>query len=122
MTCTRNPFAENLLTVLLNSERLLIGGGLYDLVFSLVRIDRQIIAVFFLNNDFFHLFSTAHLKALLTSGQKKMLIDRSVLVLLSCLLLENLPKYCHCLLRTGGGGRVVRWCWVNIQCRGVLLI
>ena len=23
---------------------------------------------------------------------------------------------------TNGGGRVVRWCWVNFQCRGVLLI
>ena len=22
----------------------------------------------------------------------------------------------------GGGGRVVRWCWVSFQCRGVLLI
>ena len=22
----------------------------------------------------------------------------------------------------GGGGQVVRWCWVNFQCRGVLLI
>ena len=22
----------------------------------------------------------------------------------------------------GGGGRVERWCWVNFQCRGVLLI
>ena len=22
----------------------------------------------------------------------------------------------------GRGGRVVRWCWVNFQCRGVLLI
>ena len=21
-----------------------------------------------------------------------------------------------------GGGRVVRWCWVNFQCQGVLLI
>ena len=21
-----------------------------------------------------------------------------------------------------GGGRVVRWCWVNCQCQGVLLI
>ena len=21
-----------------------------------------------------------------------------------------------------GGGRVVQWCWVNFQCRGVLLI
>ena len=26
------------------------------------------------------------------------------------------------LLRIVGGGRVVRWCWVNFQCRGVLLI
>ena len=24
------------------------------------------------------------------------------------------------LTRTDGGGRVVRWCWVNFQCRGVL--
>ena len=24
-------------------------------------------------------------------------------------------------LRTGGG-RVVRWCWVNLQCQGVLLL
>ena len=24
--------------------------------------------------------------------------------------------------RLGRGGRVVRWCWVNFQCRGVLLI
>ena len=23
-------------------------------------------------------------------------------------------------LENGGGGRVVRWCWVNFQCRGVL--
>ena len=23
---------------------------------------------------------------------------------------------------TVGGGRVVRWCWINFQCRGVLLI
>ena len=23
-------------------------------------------------------------------------------------------------LSLGGGGRVVRWCWVNFQCRGVL--
>ena len=21
-----------------------------------------------------------------------------------------------------GGGRVVRWCWVNFQCQGVLLV
>ena len=25
-------------------------------------------------------------------------------------------------MTTVGGGRVVRWCWVNFQCRGVLLI
>ena len=24
--------------------------------------------------------------------------------------------------RGGGGGRVLQWCWVNFQCRGVLLI
>ena len=23
---------------------------------------------------------------------------------------------------TDGGGRVVRWCWVNFQCRGILRI
>ena len=22
----------------------------------------------------------------------------------------------------GGGGRLMRWCWVNFQCRGVLLV
>ena len=27
--------------------------------------------------------------------------------------------YCSLLIR---GGRVVRWCWVNFQCQGVLLI
>ena len=27
-----------------------------------------------------------------------------------------------CEKETEGGGRVVRWCWVNFQCRGVLLI
>ena len=26
------------------------------------------------------------------------------------------------ILLPNGGGRVVRWCWVNFQCRGVLLI
>ena len=26
------------------------------------------------------------------------------------------------VLRSPGGGRVVGWCWVNFQCRGVLLI
>ena len=25
-------------------------------------------------------------------------------------------------IRHTGGGWVVRWCWVNLQCRGVLLI
>ena len=33
--------------------------------------------------------------------------------------------YCwltHLVLDTCGGGRVVRWCWVNFQRRGVLLI
>ena len=27
--------------------------------------------------------------------------------------------YDHCEI---GGGRVVRWCWVNFQCRGVVLL
>ena len=31
-----------------------------------------------------------------------------------CYMLDE--SICH------GGGRVVRWCWVNFQCRGVLLI
>ena len=25
-------------------------------------------------------------------------------------------------IKAVGGGRVVRWCWVNFQCRGVLLV
>ena len=25
-------------------------------------------------------------------------------------------------MKLRGGGRVVQWCWVNFQCRGVLLI
>ena len=29
---------------------------------------------------------------------------------------------CGDKLSKEGGGRVVRWCWVNFQCRGVLLI
>ena len=32
---------------------------------------------------------------------------------------EN-TQYTICNIK--GGGRVVRWCWVNFQCRGVLLI
>ena len=32
-------------------------------------------------------------------------------------------KHNQCLLLISGrGGRVVQWCWVNFQCRGVLLI
>ena len=34
--------------------------------------------------------------------------------------------YCKCnspcVTIIKGGGRVVRWCWINVQCRGVLLI
>ena len=30
-------------------------------------------------------------------------------------------KHCMCFLH-GGDGRVVRWSWVNFQCRGVLLV
>ena len=33
------------------------------------------------------------------------------------------PVYKECItFQTSWGGRVVRWCWVNFQCRGVLLI
>ena len=28
----------------------------------------------------------------------------------------------HSFFSLSGGGRVVRWCWVNFQCRGVLFI
>ena len=28
----------------------------------------------------------------------------------------------HCTSHECWGGRVMRWCWVNFQCRGVLLI
>ena len=43
-----------------------------------------------------------------------------------CFLCCGLHCY-TCMLKVGGkpifrGGRVVRWCWVNFQCRGVLLI
>ena len=37
-----------------------------------------------------------------------------------CCAVDNVGLLPHCLY--GGGGRVVRWCWVNFQCRGVLLI
>ena len=33
------------------------------------------------------------------------------------LYIESSPEQ-----KGGGGGPVVRWCWVNFQCRGVLLI
>ena len=53
----------------------------------------------------------------------------SVLSPLSCASssLYSCCVYCVYLSYTyssieAGGGRVVRWCWVNFQCRGVLLI
>ena len=37
--------------------------------------------------------------------------------------MENLMRYfLYCSMKLYGGGRVVRWCWVNFQCWGVLLI
>ena len=36
--------------------------------------------------------------------------------------LKTLPLSFSCTPCLLGGGRVVRWCWVNFQCRGVLLI
>ena len=41
------------------------------------------------------------------------------MIQLPILLLEHIfPRFgCSLLI---GGGRVVRWCWVNFQCRGVL--
>ena len=38
----------------------------------------------------------------------------------SVTLTLGLPK--QMFQMTGGGGRVVRWCWVNFQCRSVQLI
>ena len=41
---------------------------------------------------------------------------------------EAILPFNFCLLPSGvnsygkGGGRVMRWCWVNFQCRDVLLI
>ena len=37
-----------------------------------------------------------------------------------CLYMKLLPKQHRTW--SGGDGRVVRWCWVNFQCRGILLI
>ena len=40
--------------------------------------------------------------------------------------LEISYQFCLCrqmvILALLGGGRVVQWCWVNFQCRGLLLI
>ena len=36
-------------------------------------------------------------------------------------LINQCQKITFLILKSGGG-RVVRWCWVNFQCRGVLLI
>ena len=36
--------------------------------------------------------------------------------------LNNLGEWSDLYLKTDGGGRVVRRCWVNFQCQGVLLI
>ena len=35
-------------------------------------------------------------------------------------LLGQFYSQLSCLSSFSGGGRVVRWCWVNFQCRGVL--
>ena len=34
----------------------------------------------------------------------------------------NIYEQENSILGLSGGGRVVRWCWVNFKCRGVLLI
>ena len=36
------------------------------------------------------------------------------------LLIFLILKFLSLILHLAGGGRVVRWCWVNFQCRGVL--
>ena len=36
------------------------------------------------------------------------------------LLFSDSPYFCS--LSPRGGGRVVRWCWANFQCQGILLI
>ena len=36
--------------------------------------------------------------------------------------LGRIPVHLNLIPVTRRGGRVVRWCWVNFQCRGVLLI
>ena len=46
---------------------------------------------------------------------------------ITVLVTQDMPKYFSgyskiSISRYASGGRVVRWCWVNFQCRGVLLI
>ena len=36
------------------------------------------------------------------------------------MVLGKVPAPGHPTIWMGGGGRVVRWCWVNSQCRAVL--
>ena len=43
-----------------------------------------------------------------------------VLYMTKCFKMIVKLTVCHII--RGGGGRVVRWCWVNFQCRGILLI
>ena len=57
---------------------------------------------------------------------KRLLLNQRmdfVITIQECFLGDPLPKL-HKQSRyvEQGGGRVVRWCWVNLQCRGVLLI
>ena len=33
-----------------------------------------------------------------------------------------LHVFIYIITNNAGGGRVVRWCWINFQCRGVLVI
>ena len=43
--------------------------------------------------------------------------------LVFCLSVRLVVMYVHLSVPLFvGGGRVVRWCWVNFQCRGVLLV
>ena len=44
-------------------------------------------------------------------------LENRKVVFRKCMLI-----YFKLLARPVRGGRVVRWCWVNFQCRGVLLI
>ena len=55
--------------------------------------------------------------------------DTQLVVYISLLTMKNTIKTCLLFLFlwcqgiiAGGDGRVMRWCWVNFQCQGVLLI